>query len=153
MLDQADPIPVTDAAEAGDRWESFSRTAAQLGVGSTLSIHLPVDSAETAVLTACLGVCELGHDQIEAAIPFAEQLAAAIHGVEANRATAKLARDLAEALRSRAVIEQAKGIIMADDRIDADAAFEQLARLSQEANLKLRDVARRLVDERTTPAD
>ena len=155
MLDQADPIPVTDAAEAGDRWESFSRTAAQLGVGSTLSIHLPVDSDETA---ASLNLyarrrLELGHDQIEAAIPFAEQLAAAIHGVEANRATAKLARDLAEALRSRAVIEQAKGIIMADNRIDADAAFEQLARLSQEANLKLRDVARRLVDERTTPAD
>ena len=96
---------------------------------------------------------ELGHDQIEAAIPFAEQLAAAIHGVDANRATAKLARDLAEAIRSRAVIEQAKGIIMADKRIDADAAFEQLVQLSQQANMKLRDVARRFVDERTTPPD
>jgi len=155
VLDRADPIAVTDAPEAGDRWESFSRAAAQLGVGSTLSIHLPVDSDETA---ASLNLysrrhLELGHDQIEAAIPFAEQLAAAIHGVEANRATAKLARDLAEAIRSRAVIEQAKGIIMADKRIDADAAFEQLVQLSQQANMKLRDVARRFVDERTTPPD
>jgi hypothetical protein len=38
---------------------------------------------------------------------------------------------------------------MADNRIDADAAFEQLVQLSQQANLKLRDVARRFVDERT----
>jgi AmiR/NasT family two-component response regulator len=50
------------------------------------------------------------------------------------------------------VIEQAKGMLMADDRISADAAFERLVRVSQETNTKLRDVARRLVEERTKPA-
>ena len=153
-LDQRDPIPVTDAGEAGDRWERFSRTASQLGIHSTLSMHLPVESEETAASLNLYSKqrLELSPGPIEAAVPFAEQLAAAIHGVEANRATAKLARDLAEAIRSRAVIEQAKGIIMADNRIDADAAFEQLVRLSQQANMKLRDVARRLVDERSKPS-
>jgi AmiR/NasT family two-component response regulator len=58
---------------------------------------------------------------------------------------------MAEAMRSRAVIEQAKGMIMADKRISADEAFDQLTRLSQHANMKLRDVARRMVQERTEP--
>jgi AmiR/NasT family two-component response regulator len=84
-------------------------------------------------------------------VPFAEQLAAAIVSVDAHRSTAALARDLAEAMRSRAVIEQAKGILMADSRIGADAAFEELVRRSQNANVKLRDIARRLVEERSTP--
>jgi AmiR/NasT family two-component response regulator len=73
--------------------------------------------------------------------------------VDAHRSTAKLARDMAEAMRSRAVIEQAKGMLMSDKRISADEAFEQLTRLSQHANIKLRDVAQRMVNERTRPSD
>jgi len=49
------------------------------------------------------------------------------------------------------VIEQAKGILMSDHRIDEDQAFQRLVDLSTHANIKLRDVARRLVQERTQP--
>jgi hypothetical protein len=38
---------------------------------------------------------------------------------------------------------------MSDKRIDADEAFDQLTQLSQHTNMKPRDVARRLVQERT----
>ena len=92
---------------------------------------------------------EASSEQVEHAAQFAEQLAAAIVSVDAHRSTAKLARDLAEAMRTRAVIEQAKGILMSDKRITADQAFDQLAQLSQHSNIKLHDVARRLVDERS----
>ena len=51
-------------------------------------------------------------------------------------------------MRSRAVIEQAKGMLMAEHRIDADEAFERLTQQSQHSRMKLRDVARRLVNER-----
>jgi ANTAR domain-containing protein/GAF domain-containing protein len=153
VLDPHDPISLDDAARSEDRWENFARTAAHLGIHSTLSVHLPVDSAG---LTASLNLyskqhLDVGAGQIQRAVPFAEQLASAILSVDAHRSTAKLARDLAEAMRSRAVIEQAKGILMADQRIDADAAFDQLVRLSQHANIKVRDVARRMVEERTAP--
>src|SRR5436190_23745649 len=80
-----------------------------------------------------------------------QQLAATLQSVEAFKATARLASDMAEAMRSRAVIEQAKGILMSDHQITADEAFERLTRLSQHSNMKLRDVARRLVRERSTP--
>lgn len=45
------------------------------------------------------------------------------------------------ALEHRAPIEQAKGILMATHRIDADAAFIRLVEMSQHTNRKLRDVA------------
>jgi hypothetical protein len=155
VLDSHEPISLDDAGEIDDRWEYFSRTAAHLGVHSSLSMHLPVDSAEVA---ASLNLysrqsLELSDAQVRAAVPFAEQLAAAILSVDAHRSTARLARDMAEAMRNRAVIEQAKGMIMADKGLDADEAFTRLTRLSQHANIKLRDVAQRMVNERTKPPD
>ncbi len=57
-----------------------------------------------------------------------------------------LAEQLADALRSRAVIEQAKGVIMADRRCNADTAFGVLRDMSQRENRKLRDIAQRIVD-------
>jgi hypothetical protein len=153
VLDPHDPISLNDAGELEDRWEYFSRTAAHLGVHSTLSMHLPVDSADVAASLNLYSKqrLELGGEQVAAAAPFAEQLAAAIVSVDAYRSTAKLAREMAEAMRSRAVIEQAKGMLMSDHRISADEAFQRLTQLSQRSNRKLRDVAQRLVDERTDP--
>ena len=55
------------------------------------------------------------------------------------------------AMRSRAVIEQAKGIIMGDRRCSADEAFAILTKLSQDTNHKLRDVAVALVKRAITP--
>jgi hypothetical protein len=155
VLEPIDPIALDDVAKSAGRWENFARTAEHLGVVSTLSMHLPVDSDG---LAASLNLyskrhLEQGTEEVRRAVPFAEQLAAAIMSVDAHRSTAKLARDMAEAMRSRAVIEQAKGMLMADKRVTADEAFEQLVQLSQHANLKLRDVALRIVDERTEPPD
>src|SRR4051812_33287993 len=44
VLDQREAISLDDAGEVDDRWEHFARTAAHLGVRSSLSVHLPVDS-------------------------------------------------------------------------------------------------------------
>lgn len=57
-----------------------------------------------------------------------------------------LVRQLSEALSSRAVIEQAKGMIMATERVDADHAFALLSRLSQDGNVKLRVLAQQVVE-------
>jgi len=151
VLDPHDPLWLDDAGQLEDGWDHFSRTARDLGVHSTLSMHLPVDSDE---LAASLNLyskqrLEASSEQVEHAAHFADQLAAAILSVDAHRSTAKLASDLAEAMRTRAVIEQAKGILMSDKRIDADEAFDQLTQLSQHSNMKLRDVARGLVHQRS----
>ncbi|MGL5830352.1 MAG: ANTAR domain-containing response regulator, partial [Angustibacter sp.] len=56
---------------------------------------------------------------------------------------------LRQAMRSRGLIEQAKGMLMERYGCDADAAFGRLRRLSEHANLKLADVAAGLVESGT----
>ncbi|GGC03088.1 GAF and ANTAR domain-containing protein [Cellulomonas carbonis] len=64
-----------------------------------------------------------------------------------------LTEQLNTALESRAVIDQAKGIVMARRRCSSDEAFEHLARLSQQRNVKLREVARLIVDQTVRSGD
>jgi AmiR/NasT family two-component response regulator len=49
------------------------------------------------------------------------------------------------ALLSRSVIDQAIGILMARERVDARIALERLRRASQDSNVKLRDLCSDLV--------
>lgn len=62
---------------------------------------------------------------------------------------AREARELNEQLRgalgSRVVIEQAKGIVSARLHVGLEVAFQQLRRYSQDQNIPVRDVARRVV--------
>jgi len=52
---------------------------------------------------------------------------------------------LSTALANRDIIGQAKGIVMERFHLDATRAFALLARLSQTENIKLRDIATKLV--------
>ena len=64
-------------------------------------------------------------------------------------ATSELRRandELREALESRDVIGQAKGILMERHRVSADEAFDMLRRASQHLNVKLRSVAQQVAD-------
>jgi AmiR/NasT family two-component response regulator len=77
------------------------------------------------------------------------ELAAAASIVLANAsaywAALELSEQLNDAMRSRAVIEQAKGVIMATAGCNADAAFDLLREQSQSENRKLRDIAQDIV--------
>lgn len=57
---------------------------------------------------------------------------------------------LPELFENRAAIEQAKGVLMYVYRVSADQAFRVLQWRSQETNVKLRSLAKQLLDEVTT---
>jgi AmiR/NasT family two-component response regulator len=59
---------------------------------------------------------------------------------------------LRSGLVTRTVIGQAEGILMERLKITADQAFGVLSRLSQESNVKLRDLARNLVETGEIPS-
>ena len=59
--------------------------------------------------------------------------------------TVALAHQMEEAMASRAIIEQAKGLIMGQRRCSADEAFRVLVDASSRSNRKLRDVAAHLL--------
>lgn len=58
---------------------------------------------------------------------------------------AKLSGDLEQALTSRAVIDRAIGIVMAQEHCDTETAFSLLRRASQNRNIKLRTLATEIV--------
>jgi len=57
----------------------------------------------------------------------------------------EMSKHLQTALASRAVIDQALGIIMGQNRCSADEAFEVLRTASQNRNVKLRDIAAEMI--------
>jgi hypothetical protein len=57
---------------------------------------------------------------------------------------------LPDLFESRAAIEQAKGVLMYVYRVSAEQAFRVLQWRSQETNVKLRALARQLLDEIAT---
>lgn len=67
-------------------------------------------------------------------------------------AEAQRADQMHDALGSRDVIGQAKGILMERHGVTADAAFSVLSRVSQAENIKLAEVARRFVETGDLPS-
>jgi AmiR/NasT family two-component response regulator len=59
--------------------------------------------------------------------------------------TRELAEQLQRAMASRAVIEQAKGVISAVRGVDPEQAFTLLSRRSQDTNRKLAELAGEVV--------
>jgi PAS domain S-box-containing protein len=60
---------------------------------------------------------------------------------------------LERALLSRVVIEQAKGVLIGRHGVDADTAFEALRSAARSKNLRIHDLARRIVEETDTPQE
>lgn len=81
------------------------------------------------------------------------QAAVALQNAALYSVSTNLARNLAAALETRGVIERAKGLLMARSDIDDAAAFEVLRSASQRENVKLHDIARRIVEHRTAADD
>jgi GAF domain-containing protein len=133
-------------SESADRWPEFTAAATQSGVRSVLAVPLVASDRPLGALN--LYSCTAGgYDEAdeETAALFSEQAAVACANAEVYWRTYSLTEHLREALESRDVIGQAKGILMARRGCTPDAAFETLRKVSQHRNIKLRDIAEQVV--------
>lgn len=129
-----------------NRWPDWADRAKQNGVHSSLSIGLPVLEEVTGALNVYATEPEaFDDDAIILGQTFAGYAAVALANAHVFDAQARLAQHLQAAMQSRAIIEQAKGIIMGSRQCTADQAFAILTKISQDTNRKLRDVAAALV--------
>jgi GAF domain-containing protein len=80
------------------------------------------------------------------AAQFAEPAALLLDGVIRRLSQAEVIAQLQEAIQSRTIIGQATGIIMARRRCGPDEALNVLVKISNDRNLKLREVAKVLVE-------
>jgi len=125
------------------RWPAYAAEAVKIGVLSGLSYKL-YTSEQTAGALNLFGFSPRGWD--EESVMTGSVLAA--HAAAALLAS-RHAEQMHSALVSRDRIGQAKGIIMERFKVDDTAAFELMRRLSQENNIRLADIADRIIDTRS----
>ncbi|WP_324790195.1 GAF and ANTAR domain-containing protein [Streptomyces sp. H51] len=148
--------PCVEAADTGveqyapdlaaeTRWPRYTAYARSVGVRCVLALPLVVQAERGAALNFYgvePGVLGTGRP---AARAFAAQAADAVGLALRVEREADSVADVRTALLSRSVIDQAIGILMAQERINAATAMERLRRVSQNANMKLRDLCAELV--------
>lgn len=140
-------VVADDVADDG-RWpRAGPRIAVEAGYRAVLAVPLADDHEARGVLTLYAGrPGRFGPETVARAEQFAGPAEIRLANVEAYRASVRLGGELRRGLVSRAVIDQAKGILVAQHGLDADQAFAVLTRFSQQENCKLRDVAVELVE-------
>ncbi|MCA1702346.1 MAG: GAF and ANTAR domain-containing protein [Actinobacteria bacterium] len=130
-----------------DRWPHFVSAAREQGVRATMSIPLGNDETVVGALNLYSETASAYDDAAQSvACAFADQLGVAVASATMYAESFELAQQLQQAMESRAVIEQAKGILMGAQRCSADAAFAILVRASQNQNRKLRAIASEIVE-------
>ncbi|MEU0895288.1 GAF and ANTAR domain-containing protein [Streptomyces massasporeus] len=135
------PVARITDSETDDGWD----VPAALGLRSALALRLRADRRRLTVLTAYArkpGAFDEEATRIG-------RLFSAHVSIALDSATVR--EQLTEAMHTRDLIGQATGILMERQGIDATAAFESLVRASQRENVKLRDLARRIVGAHNTP--
>jgi GAF domain-containing protein len=132
---------------AETRWPLFTAAARAAGALSSLATPIPLQHYANAAINMYATEPEAFDDEALAlAQSFASYAGVALANMHLYESTRTLADQLQTAMESRAVIEQAKGILMAQQGCTPDEAFGLLVKLSQSSNRKLREVAQALVD-------
>ena len=151
-LDAVDAPMVYAQSFPDERWPTLASRPTESGVQSALSYRLAAASSGTADSGGgslnSYGVIPSAFNDTAQEIGFilAAHASMAARAVDERSTLQSLGRDLQQALLSRDVIGQAKGILMERLEITPEDAFDLLRRSSQRLNVKLRDVARGLAE-------
>lgn len=147
----AETLRYNEARHARDvtaerRWPAFCHAAADAGFGGciALPLHTGRQPAGAVALYAEHPDTFSGaaHDL---ALLFAAQGGTAVHNTDVYGACRQMVANLQTALESRAVIEQAKGVLHAELNLSPEEAFELIRRASHDTNQKVRDLAAKLI--------
>lgn len=137
---------LSDDLSTDDRWPTWGpEVVERLGMRSSVSYRLFANDST-------LGALNLYGRERSAftAEDIHDGLALAAH-VAVALAAAQEVQQLEKALSGRTVIGQATGILMERFDLAPDRAFSVLSRMSQQRNVKLRELAEQIVTTRTVP--
>lgn len=130
-----------------DRWGAFRSEMVEHGIRSTMALPLQIDHGTGGALNVYSE--DLGAFDEQAAMLarlVASQAAIVLAGVLRHRDQVVLTEQLRAALSSRAVIDQAMGIVMAHQGCPPEQALATLKKASQHRNVKLRVIAQEIVE-------
>jgi GAF domain-containing protein len=133
-----------DDMRTEERWPDYvAHVVRSTPVRSSLSVPLPYQGTSIGALNnySTQPAAFASPDSLRAGLEVAEVVAVAVANADAHHQLSEQTRNMRVAMESRAVIEQAKGVLMAQRHVDAEQAFEILREASQRYNRKLRDIA------------
>jgi GAF domain-containing protein len=139
----------TSDLRSDPRWPRLGPAARTNQVRGVLSAPVVVDDQP---IGTCNALTTTARDWTEAdagaVAAFAVVLGRLIGSITDARDKAELTAQLQLALNARVLVEQAKGVLMEREGVDAERAFELLRRRARSSERKLADVARELIARR-----
>jgi GAF domain-containing protein len=151
-IEQARIVEVDDL-EGEKRWPEFARSALEHGFSSSLSVPIKIDGVTGGL--NLYGRSKNGFRQTPRELTelLAARASVAIGNAKVYGASQRLIEQLNEAIKTREIIGEAKGILMAREGVSEDHAFQMLVTASQNSNTKLRDIALKLVEQTTNNSE
>jgi GAF domain-containing protein len=144
----AAPVSVSDIAEgeASNRWPDYTVAAKAAGIRSVAGIPM---LAEGTAIGAVNLYDSQRRDWSSEDLRVAGIFASIATGYLAHASTARqqqrTAEQLEQALNTRLIIEQAKGVLANQREITVDEAFKRLRTYAREHNARIHDVSREVV--------
>jgi ANTAR domain len=150
------------------RWPEFAAAALRIGVRSTVTLAYldtasgqsgrPGQAAERGTWSAAVALSLMGlrpraleADQLQLAELLVAYGGALVGAVSAYGDSRRVANQLRDAASSRAIVDQAKGILMHALSCTADEALDRMRAVSQRTNLRATEVAQRIIDAHSRP--
>jgi GAF domain-containing protein len=128
------------------RWPHWTVRVAHLGLGSILSSPLVVRGESLGAVKVYAGAEAAFTDRDERILAlFADKASAVLANARSQEEARRLNDELRQALRTRDLIGQAKGVLRERHYVDEAAAFRILAERSQRTNVKVRDLAEEIL--------
>jgi GAF domain-containing protein len=148
------PVLIPDLRAAAGRWPVFVPAAAAAGFASVHAV--PMRLGDTVLGALGLFSTEpgrLSEDDLDLAQALAHVASVALVAERALSDSSAINEQLQRALRSRVVLEQAKGVLAERGHLDMAEAFAALRGYARDSNAKLSDVAQRLVSRELPASD
>ena len=129
-------LRITDMGTCDERWPRFAPRARELGIGSMIGLLLYTEEDELGALNLYSSRRNAFGERSERVGWLLASHAAVLY------AAARTHSQLEAAMASRKDIGEALGLVMATYHLDEDQALKLLKQVSQDRNIKLRDLAR-----------
>jgi GAF domain-containing protein len=139
---QRAPAVIRDISSEPD-WGELAQVMLSEGISAALSVPVELDGSPIGTLDIYSSdPWEWDDSEVAAAQAYAGVVASLLAAAVTAQVKGRLASQLEAALAHRWLIEQAKGMLMGRERLDAQAAFERLRRTARSSGRRVADVAR-----------
>jgi GAF domain-containing protein len=134
-------------------WQDFTQVLLAEEICAAISVPVELDGGVIGTLDVYVGQPrDWDPSEVAALQAYAGVVASLLSAAVTAQVTGRLADQLQAALEHRWLIEQAKGVVMGREQVDAQTAFERLRRAARFSTRRLADVAKDVTDGQRLPA-